>query len=1155
MADEVISDLRSHTSSVEKTYAANLQALEKTVNSMVSSLSKTSGVMEERVNRFSDMNSVKMFESGFDPTTKLLGSMLKVVTKTLDAALALQDQYIKLSKEAVFTSIAFAKTGTDLDEFVRKGISMSTELRSSLHINQREWDAYMRSYKEYAVASSDMYIKIYDSAGNMSKTVTEGIFEISKRFDIDVAKTSKAFYETLSKGGPVSEDMSRAATDTLAAWRAVAVLAADAGSSSAKAFNLVSDVAIGTEKEVSSGSDRILSMADMYARLFSVMKTDNKQGLITEFFKAIESSMRTMSSETASLFSGVVTGNGILARSPGGNNAIKGALDLSAMIRTLKDPNTQRPVTHLEIFKGMIESMNRLSGNAKIISEEEYSNALPLDKRNLTEGFIKQQKIFDIMMPGLSRGAKWTMLGILKKIEDTGDATMEELKALSGVMADGEDSEAKKIQDQKTNYLQQISDVFGSWLSNLLFGNKVSLSDKKRNADKMFIMKFGTEAEDIRRQMSSKKGITEEQAKADREARKLEYLKKHYLYSQGSGTSWDEDSRREYAEIAQQIRIDALAAAKSGDKKYKALIDKNATPEQKNAAVESYIFQRYHDMSAGETVGEESNILQDVLNDQYAIAQLNAYTVADIRPRSFLGFERDPSINYQYIDRYPETGEEKKAKPKLPDNFIGPPEAFIGVSNTTEGEIRRLHEGEMVVPKNQSDIVRRIGGPMALLSRLGLIGKVSSQSEDVAGASDDLMALSGYTGGFLSSISILEAGIRQAKGMVSSGHMRHGAGNIDSAASGLEDSLNSFAKSMAVAASGVQISAAAQGGDGTGRHWWSIFSDLEYLFDKDSSDEIKKAGGTVAAAAAKQPKIPELLKLPAGVIESVGGQMTEEELMAFKFNIAYNESKNRYNATNKTTSATGKYQFLRATARGLWEQNKDMFKDLNISESDFNNIASYRKLMTDPVRGRAMQERLMNSGIMSYAKYIAKAGLPINQDTLATMHFMGPKGIKKIKEKGDSFLHSTFNPTAGTGIKNQTIGTYIENINSLGLEAFRGARMAGSLLDEQSPDLIEELANSPGADVKKALEESSGAVDMAYMPRESFGLVGLASGALSAFNYAAPSSSSVSAGVEDVVRKDNHVVVVPLVLSDGTALGSTCTINFDTTTVTSLMES
>jgi hypothetical protein len=291
--------------------------------------------------------------------------------------------------------------------------------------------------------------------------------------------------------------------------------------------------------------------------------------------------------------------------------------------------------------------------------------------------------------------------------------------------------------------------------------------------------------------------------------------------------------------------------------------------------------------------------------------------------------------------------------------------------------------------------------------------------------------------------------------------------------------------------------------------------------------------------------------------------MTEEQIMAFKFNIAYNESRNRYDAMNKQSSASGKYQFIRSTAKGMWKQNKEMFQDLGISEADFSNTASYRRMMADPAKGPAIQERLMNAAIANYSHTLKRSGVPITMETLAAVHFMGPGVISTIKRQGMGFLSSGYNPTAGTGVANATIGAYTSTMRKMNTEAFRRAKESGSLLGKQSSDIMKGLqeatariavagatGGAAGAVVEGAKVAAEAATGVAQKVLKATGLADFATSILPSF-LTPDTTPKIQVNAESTVQKQKHSFSVPLIAMDGSILNAMCTINFESTTVTS----
>ena len=1040
MAEQLpIAEFQRDLMAAKQAHANALKSFARNIDRAISSLGKSAKVLDGKVEKFGDIPVIRALEDTLkeseSSSARSVGTAIKFTRSVADAALSLQAQFNRLRKELMISSAASGRMGEELDAYVKTGITEAANLRQGLHTTQKEWDDYLKVYRSYGATLDMMNTRIIDNAATMSKSVTQNLFEVSKRFDLDTGKVTAAVVSTLTMGGPMAEDTVNGTKDVLNSWRAVAYGAKDAGSSVVKAFDLISTIASGTEMEVSSGSRRILGLADMYGQLFKLLKNNQKQGLIEEYFKAIESGIREMSISSAALFSGVGGQSG---------NALTDALDMQTKIRTLKD-RAGNDVSPMEIVNEVTEGILRTTQTTKIITEEEFRKASGAAKQRLTTDYLAQDAMFKEAYPSLNRGQIWTLRGILGQVDKSSAEGQKKLKEAVELMGQQEGDEAKKIEDQKMTSLGELGDITGAWLDKLLFGAKDDHAVKIKNANTLFVVQHGAKSDYVSQQLGGKKLDPEtlaakiKELEADYESKKRDFVIKSALYTKGSSAAkLNPEMIKVLREKGEKISESVAEKIAGGESRYAKLKD-DAVPISEKAEIMKGAIQEAIDKEINSASTEvEKQSLREAYASAEAKALMNVYQKTEViskggladKAKDKLGIQSEPKIQISTAEKdvadikgrvlsiERALASRKAEEAKKDTGVTAVQEAHSGLINTTEGEIRKMKEGEMVIPKNQSDIIRREGGTMAFVDKLN----------------------------------------------------------------------------------------------------------------------------------APQSPVPKLLELPSSVSKSVGGQMNDEQLMAFKFNIAYNESRNNYGAMNDQTSASGKYQFLIATARGLWKQNKESFKDLGINESDFSDVSSYRRMMTDQTKGPAMQERLMNTAITDYTRYLKRADMPINQETLAAVHFMGPKAISMMKRYGQGFLSSDFNPTAGTGIRNASIGGYVNKLRAMGVEAFRKSRLEGTLLGGQSSDFMKGLSATAGK--SKGVVASVGKV-AAGLARKTFDMSGLTEFASSLLpGILSSQTARPSAGQDEVASTTQHSVVVPFTMSSGDPLGATCTINFETTTIT-----
>jgi len=1208
MAEQIpVSEMQSAVNAAKQAHASSIKDFERNINQIIAGLSKSADMTYKATTRFSDIGALRSLENILNESKnkglRALGTTIKNVRAVADGILALQDQYNKLRKELMLTAAASSMAGQELDDYVKEGITAESNLRSSLHITLNEWDDYLKTYRKFAVTAGDMNIQILSQGSTISRSVTEGLFNLSSRFQIDIVKVTEAYESTFTRGGPIGEDIAKGAADTLDAWRAVAYGAEAAGSSIAKAHALIADIATGTEAQVSGGARRIMGMADMYNRLFKMLKENHQQGLIEDYFKAIESGLREMSVESAALFSGAMWGQG----GPGGTrNAMAAAMDFKAKVRTMIDINDpkKQPVTHMSLLQEVTTSVLNASQTDRIITMEELRKTMsPLQRKEMYGRFYAQQQVISQLAPGLSEGARWRFAAVLKAINEGGKVSRNEAKEALEAMG-GEELEAKRIQDQKTNFLEQITDMLMGWSNRFLFGAPDNRAERIKNANALFVAQHGTKAEFIKQHL----GDVSKMKKADIQKRQIELEKqweddrkmflRNAVYKQGLDRLFSPEMQEQLKNVGASISKDIQNEIAAGRKEYAGLYDPSLkmSRSQKAALMDKALREKIKDKMESARTNEEreairmafdSQAARDIMNEfrssqvVYEEPKTLPYLGTQIRPgrETVIGFLAGEEAEEEFsegVERAKDRAAKLRgeAKTEAPSKETGakpplqPRPAFIGALNTTEGEIRSLHEGEMIIPRNQADIIRSMGGPMAFLNMLGDARGMEPTIDYRRSYTSDVR---GYLDAVIQSMSVLERALNTSRMSMSTTDM--GADQykfgyiIDDFLSG----VNQFADGMDRAAQYMIVKRAQQGSTATEGER-TTFSPWEFFFGKDAADEVKKTGGVPAAAQkaqeAKRMEIPKLLELAPSVISSVDGKMTPEQIMAFKFNIAYVESRNSYAAMNKQTTATGKYQFLIGTARGMFRQHKEMFSDLGISEADFRDVGAYKKLMMDPNRGPAVQERIMNAAVIDYAQTLKRTGLPINQETMAALHFIGPKSIPMMKKLGSKFFSSGYNPTAGTNIANTSIGKYVGTMRSMGVEAFRKAQEKGTLLSSQDESLMANISKkisagefgpqrgAPG-DTSMRSKISSAAETVTGVASKIFRATAIAGDALSALSGAVPMLPMVTPYIIGPMankRSDSHSITVPLVADDGTMLNANCVINFNTTTITEVAD-
>lgn len=145
-------------------------------------------------------------------------------------------------------------------------------------------------------------------------------------------------------------------------------------------------------------------------------------------------------------------------------------------------------------------------------------------------------------------------------------------------------------------------------------------------------------------------------------------------------------------------------------------------------------------------------------------------------------------------------------------------------------------------------------------------------------------------------------------------------------------------------------------------------------------------------------------------------------------------------AKNPKSTATGRYQFLDSTWRGLMNQ----YPDLGLTADG----------RTDP----AQQERAMARFTQDNARTLASNGLPVNPGSLYAAHFLGPAGASAVLgQDPNSQLSAYLQPgvaEANPHLNGMSVGDFINWSNSKGGNASGGYSGPSAALD---------AANSLGA--------------------------------------------------------------------------------------------
>jgi hypothetical protein len=151
--------------------------------------------------------------------------------------------------------------------------------------------------------------------------------------------------------------------------------------------------------------------------------------------------------------------------------------------------------------------------------------------------------------------------------------------------------------------------------------------------------------------------------------------------------------------------------------------------------------------------------------------------------------------------------------------------------------------------------------------------------------------------------------------------------------------------------------------------------------------------------------------------------LTGDTLEHLKAEISGQESRGNYyrNNPDPRSSATGKYQFLLATAAQLYRQHSKAFEALGVGAQAFESKESMRQVMQGP-QGALIQEKMMDFAIKDYAKNLRALNVPVTAETLKLVHFMGIGGFRKWMREGASLEYV---PGADKGFTNATVGEYL----------------------------------------------------------------------------------------------------------------------------------
>ena len=752
MAEQLpIAEFQRDLTAAKQAHANTLKSFARNVDRAISSLGKSVKVLDGKVEKFGDVPVIRALEDTLkeseNSSARSVGTAIKFTRSVADAALSLQAQFNRLRKELMISAAASGRMGEELDAYVKTGITEAANLRSGLYATQKEWDDYLKVYRSYGATLDMMNTQIIDNAATMSKSVTQNLFEVSKRFDLDTGKVTAAVVSTLTMGGPMVEDTVKGTKDALNSWRAVAYGAKGAGSSVVKAFDLISTIASGTEMEVSSGSRRILGLADMYGQLFKLLKNNQKQGLIEEYFKAIESGIREMSISSAALFSGVGGQSG---------NALTDALDMQTKIRTLKD-RAGNDVSPMEIVNEVTEGILRTTQTTKIITEEEFRKASGAAKQRLTTDYLAQDAMFKEAYPSLSRGQIWTLRGILGQVDKSSAEGQKKLKEAVELMGQQEGDEAKKIEDQKMTSLGELGDITGAWLDKLLFGAKDDHAVKIKNANSLFVVQHGAKSDYVSQQLGDKKLDPEalaaktKELEEEYESKKRDFVIKNALYTKGSSAAkLNQEMIKVLREKGEKISESVAEKIAGGDSRYVKLKD-DAVPVSEKAEIMKGAIQEAIDKEISSAGTEaEKQALREAYASAEAKALMNVYQKTEVvskgglvdKTKDKLGIQSEPKIQISTAEKdvadlkgrvlniERATASRKAEEAKNGTGVAAIQEAHSGLINTTEGEIRKMKEGEMVIPKNQSDIIRREGGTMAFIVGLNSGSGILSRAKE-----------------------------------------------------------------------------------------------------------------------------------------------------------------------------------------------------------------------------------------------------------------------------------------------------------------------------------------------------------------------------------------------------------------------------------------
>ena len=1109
--------------------ASAVKNVERNISTIIADVGRSTNALTKNVGLVKNIPGVSTVSNALiasmNPAAVAIGVTMKLSTAVIDVMLKIQNQFNGLRRETVLTGAGAGMSSTEIDTWVKVNIDAFANLKSSLHITMGDWNKYLQTYRQFAISVYDMNTAVNIEGQKMSKSLTESIFDLNSRFQMDATKTTQIIVSSITKGNIAGENLSQRAGTALSVWYDVAKGARYVGSSVPKAINLIAGITMGTESQVTSGAKRVLGLSDMYAKLFQMLSDNHQQGLIEDYFKAIESGIRNMTIESAVIFSG---GPISMPSFGGAGDALTAGLDLMTVIRTGKDAASGATVQPIEVFQSMINALTAYTGQKQIMAYDEIGKA---GNKYLSEQRAKTYWMQDIMLrqmvPAISDPLRRSrFFDLMKQIQDNRfDSSAKRAEAMDLIKESLSDT-AEGIEDQKLNFLSKLGDIMGAWYDHVMFGeDKDARAERLRQGEYGYLLAHGTVYEEVSKtpgyeNMSAeeKRAVTDKVVQRRRKdyepimiaatsARDPLYRAGHAAINVGpgkliSGGSSTEASMAGARLMAEQIKkeISQALSSKNPPAKYLRLVDKRVSPEERGDIIEEFVGDRKKQMLKN-ALPEERGKLEEIFKNAVLLAAMNPALTVKGQKDNMLGAGVEGMIlngpggagqmNDLESSKWWITGLARFTPAKLLsmvwENQVSPSDynpatdamrglsaeerkkrleewgrapkkpALSGVFNTYEGEVRSLHEGEMIIPRNQADIIRMLGGPGALFALLAM-SKIAPDAKTLLSGGDNI---SEYMAGVLGTLG----GVRKAMLDKSPGGLVGSmAGDGDGASiENFVQAMETFTHALDNVASNLHIRPFQTGGT-VGANQVATTGQGEMVVDKTAAAAIGKAGGAIGATMPPPPAqkdTPPLLKVPGYVMEALKDTgMTETDIMATKFGIAINESTNNYMQPNLQwddvtydkgqrvyLSGFGKYQFLKGTAHNLWMQNKEKFEGLGIKESDFENRDTYRKMMSDPKLGPARQEVIENLSLIEDARLLRNNGIAVNRDTLAFMHMTGGADglLQRLKQDPGILYHGTLNPTASGNVRNQNIPVFVRSVaeNSAGFEA---ARASGLLL-------------------------------------------------------------------------------------------------------------